>query len=351
MVKILSIINRRKHAIADNRFAGQKILINISSGIGDAVMAIPLLKALHDHFPDAAVSVIANRPTQPLFKTLSFVRQIYCEDENRSFIKYLRFVKIIRKEKFTLYIGAIPSNTIRMMLLPFLSGIPLRIKHVSPHRGVRNFDFLFDHLEPIPENRHRLDCNLDLMKTIHVNSDFPVEFPLLPLPEESLLSVKKLLSESGYHSHLPLVAVHPGCNPKAHYKRWPPENYMSLLNQLQSRHALQILLVGSSDETVALQQIENGLTVKPFNVAGKMNLLETACALSFCKLLISNDSGIMHLATAVNVPVFAIFGPTNDRHIGPYGKGHHVIRNGTDIRSVTVEQVFDRIISSGIFEC
>lgn len=309
-------------------------------------MAIPLLKAVHNNFPDVSISVIANRPTLPLFQNLAFIRNIYCADEYRSAIKYLLFAIMLRKEKFSVYIGTIPSNTIRMMMIPFLSGIPYRIKHCSPHQGINNYDFLFHYLELIPENRHRIDCNLDLLKAISANESSIVEFPLLRLSEDAKLSVKNKLIDAGFNPDLPIIAVHPGCHPKAFYKRWPQENYINLLNQLQKNYRLQILLVGGMDEKTEVQHIESGLVTKPLNMAGKLNLIETACALSYCRCLISNDSGVMHLATAVDIPVYAIFGPTNENHIGPYGKKHTIIRNGDKIEQVTVDQVMKILLES-----
>ncbi len=321
-------------------------LINISSGVGDAIMAIPLLKAVHNHFPAVSISVIANRSTLPIFKTFSFIRQIYCADDYRSVLKFFHFINILKKEKFNTYLGAIPSNTIRMMLIPFLSRIPHRIKHTSPHRDCANYDFLFQHLEPIPENRHRVDCNLDLMKAIKVHESSSVEFPLLELPQNIQLSVERILSDEGYKQSVPLVAVHPGCHPKAYYKRWPHQNYARLLNDLQKAYQIQILLVGGRDEMTEIHQIESGLAIKPLNMAGKLNLMETACALSLSRFLISNDSGIMHLAAAVDIPVFAVFGPTDDKHIGPYGKKHTVIRNGEKVEQVSVDQVMNILLES-----
>lgn len=337
LIRIAFIYRAKQNHKSDP--ANKHWLFNISSGVGDAVMAIPLLKAVHNYFPDISISVIANRPTLPLFQTLAFIRNIYCADDYRSTIKYLLFAKMLRKEKFSVYIGTIPSNTIRMVLIPFLSGIPHRIKHCSPHHGVNNYDFLFHHLEPVPGNRHRVDCNLDLIKALKVHESAGIEFQLLELPQNTRQSVERILSEEGYKQSLPLIAVHPGCHPKAYYKRWPHDNYVQLLNDFQKAYNIQILLVGGRDEKTEVQFIESGLLTKPLNMAGKLNLIETACALSFCKFLISNDSGIMHLAAALGIPVFAIFGPTNEKHIGPYGDIHTVIRNGLDINSVTVEQV------------
>ncbi len=324
----------------------EKILFNISSGVGDAVMAIPLLKSVHSNFPDAVISVISNRSTIPLFQTFTFINNIFCADDYRSVFKYIRLLKSLRSEKFQFYIGAIPSNTIRMILIPFLSGIPYRIKHCSPHHGINNYDFLFHHLETIPENRHRVDCNLDLIKVLKVQESSGIEFPLLELPQNSRQSVERILSQEGYKPSLPLIAVHPGCHPKAYYKRWPPEYYVQLLNELKKKYDVQILLVGGKDEIAELQHIDTGLTEKPLNFSGKMNLAETACALSYCRCLISNDSGIMHLAAAVDIPVIAIFGPTNDKHIGPYGKKHTVIRNGKKVEQVTVDQVMKILLES-----
>lgn len=324
------------------------ILLNVTSGVGDAVMAIPLLFRIHEIFPKADIILLINRSTKTIFQALSFHCDLHCIEDYEHIQGYIRLIFSIRKKQLSIYFGALPSNTIKMMLLPYLAKTSFRIKHQSPHRGSNNFDFLFHHLESIPENRHRIDCNLDLLKVFIQNVTVEIRKPLIDIPKDTKISIYNLLFKSGYNSDKPMMAIHPGCNPKALTKRWPSQNYVELINDIQKQYDIQLLIIGGHDEIGEIAYIQNLLNSSPLNLAGQLNLIETAAAISFCRFLVSNDSGIMHLAAAVDIPVFAIFGPTNDKHIGPYGMKHSVIRNGTDVNQVSIEQVI-RVLENSEF--
>lgn len=337
----------RKRTITMPDEANTHWLVNISSGIGDAIMALPMIYHLKLTYPKSQLTLLLNRPLKEIYESHPWIDRIYCVNEYSSVSSFIRLIRKLRSDNFTAYIGAIPSNTLRMVLLPVLSGIRPRIKHQSPHRGCNNFDFLFDHVEKLSTDRHRVECNLDLLKWFEIPLPENIAYPPWNFSDALKREVIGLMQEAGYDPTKPLGAVHAGCSVKAKHKRWPVERYAQLLNHLSEKTVIQILLIGGPDEMEETGQLEKSLRFRPINMAGRINLLQTAYVLTLCRFLISNDSGIMHLATAVQTPVLAIFGPTNGRHIGPYGEGHCILRNGEDVKAVSEEQVYKQIIQSG----
>ena len=105
-------------------------------------------------------------------------------------------------------------------------------------------------------------------------------------------------------------------------KRWPPEYFGKLASLLQ----LRSIIVGSKDDVHIANEIVARSRGKSFSLAGKTDLKELIAVIKGSKYLVTNDSGPMHIAAALGVPVFAIFGPTDPARTGPYGKGHTIIR-------------------------
>jgi heptosyltransferase-2 len=320
------------------------ILINISSGIGDALMAEPMIRSFKAGNPSLQIHILASRSTGFIFANHPQVQKIFVL--RAKWMSVLTLCRQLRKFKYDTYIGAIPSNTLSQVLIPYLSGIPFCVKHRSPHTGSRNYDFLFQRIETIPDGRHRIECNLDLLKHMGITNILPDIKPQIFLSEESVQYAEQILHGKGYDETKLTIGFHPGCNPQAAFKRWAPENYAQLMRYLYETWKAQILIVGGKDEEDDMKKIESLLTVKTLNFVGQTDLLETATLIKHCHFFITNDSGIMHLATAMDVPVFAIFGPKDERHIGPFGNKHTVIRNGKEVNNVTVEQVINTLLQS-----
>lgn len=331
------IFKKRKKPVTLNVKTASTYLMGISSGIGDALMAEPLIRTLKKFNTNITFHVIVSPSTCILFEKHPLVQKVFVLNPN--FKSILSLCLRLKKIKYDVYIGTIPSNTLSQIFIPFLSGIPFRVKHRTPHRGSRDFDFLFQIIEPLPEDRHRIACNLDLLKSLGIDIEMFDPLPFFYVSDTALASANNNLKKKGYDENKYIVGFHPGCNSNASFKRWLPENYIHLINQLSVNWNVQTLIVGGKDEEEDVKRIESGLVTKTFNFAGQSDLMETAALIKHCRFFVSNDSGIMHLATAVDVPVFAIFGPTNERHIGPYGVKHTVIRRGEAVNDVTVEDV------------
>jgi len=336
-------IFRRKPIPAFSRQINS-ILLGLNAGIGDALMATPLVQALKTAYPYATIDLIVNRATASVFESSPAATRLWFLNDS-GLRHFFKLIVQLRRSRYDLYIGSIPSNTVRQILIPYFAKIACMIKHRSPHSGSRNYDFLFDFIMEISYEKHRVDCNLELLTFLKINPK-PTG-PLISLSETAKRRAEAMLTARGVDpSGVVAIGFHPGCSPKALLKRWAPENYAKLMDNLAGKYSAQIIIVGGSDELKDVDEIEALLKHKPMNFCGKCSLQETAAIISHCKFFISNDSGIMHLATAVGVPTFAIFGPKDDRHVGPYGPKNTIIRNGSDVNSVTVGQVMEVLVTS-----
>ena len=319
-------------------------LLSISGGIGDALMAQPMVRALRQMNPHLKIDVLVSPATQILYEKDTDINRVWAVNNKLSL--WVQLILKLRHEHYDVYIGKIPSNTIRKTLLPYLAGIPVRVKHRTWERKCTDYDFLYQHIESINMERHRILCNLDLLKPFGVDPSDELNGPHLEIDQETSQSALLILSQLDFDTNKLTIGFHPGCNPSRAHKRWSAENYAALGNYLQQTYGAQIVIVGGKDEIEDIKKVASCMVTPPVIVAGRCTLLETAAIIKLCSLFISNDSGIMHLAAALDIPTFAIFGPTDDRHIGPFGKKHTVIRNTNDINTVTMPMVLDKIIGS-----
>lgn len=154
------------------------------------------------------------------------------------------------------------------------------------------------------KNRHAVDENLDVVRHLGLEvttPEFPVKFPVLPLDKPS-----------------PRIALVPVTRWKN--KCWPEECFASVGKQLRERTGATIYVLGSSEDVNVCRRVSEDIGDPVVNLAGRTSLVELGSLLSSMDLVVCNDSGPMHVAAAVNVPVIAVFGPTDPTRTGPYGQ-------------------------------
>ena len=163
---------------------------------------------------------------------------------------------------------------------------------------------------PRDKCRHAVEENLDMARFFGLPAAepvFPVRFPAAPRREPA-----------------PRIAVLPVSRWPT--KNWPVASFARAARGLQETYGATIFLIGGADNRDAAASIESQLQAPAVNCAGRLSLVETGSLLAEMQLLISNDSGPMHMAAALGVPVLAVFGPTDPVRTGPFGAGHRVLR-------------------------
>ncbi|MCF7849645.1 MAG: glycosyltransferase family 9 protein, partial [Kiritimatiellales bacterium] len=196
-----------------------------------------------------------------------------------------------------------------------------------------------DVVGPKNKNRHAIEENLDILRWLgkpFQPLEFPVRFPDVDF--------KALQTQ-------PLVVFAP-CSRHA-AKNWPAERFAEMGRLLE----LPVVLVGAPDDAATCQSIADGIGAAAVNMAGKTTLLELGGILQSADLVVTVDSGPMHIAAATGTPCLAIFGPTDPVRVGPYGPQHRVVRDLSlgpadgnysksdleSIRKISVEQVVDAV--------
>lgn len=283
---------------------GPRDLIISVNWIGDAIMAMPALQLYRRLHPDNRITVLARGVLADLWKLNPAPDDVIRYDGRPGIFSPL-YATLKRSHDCAWVL----PNSFRSALLAFRSGIPER---KGTHGGFRKF-MLTEHIKLKMPSHHLHQA----WETIHMMNPAAtvqkIPQPELDISEEAVAAaVRKFGIPAG-----PVVGMIPGAA-RGPSKRWPEEHFASLGKRMV-REGGSVVLFGGPDDAALC----GGLTekiVQCANLAGRTSMSEWAALMSVCDLVVANDSGGMHLAAALNVPVVALYGMTDPVRTGPIGK-------------------------------
>jgi heptosyltransferase-2 len=291
-----------------------KIVIRAPNWLGDAVMALPAMEAIRRALPEAFVTVAAIPSVAPIFEEQTSARQdsLVTLSDRRTEIRQLRgggFDTIL-----------LLPNSFRTAWTARRAGIPERWGFAVNMRT----PLLTKHV-PLPRTDvHQSTYYLELVRGLGIPAE--ERLPKIAVTARTATRAAKLLEAAGVAATAsPIVGFAPGAA-YGHAKRWPPSRVMDVIVRLTRERGATCVLLGAPSDRDAGREIESSLPsdVRAINLIGRTDLREFAGVLARCRAFVSNDSGGMHLAAAMGVPVTAIFGPTDERVTAPLGE-HDVL--------------------------
>lgn len=310
-----------------------KILVNVLSGIGDALMFTPALKKIKDEIPDCEIdALIMFKGVGDIYKNLPQVSQILFWDFlNKSKIDSLLFVLGLRG-KYDAVINAYPSNRKEYNIINFLTAADKRIAVEYLRMDYQNLGFLNNIRVKENDLLHNVEENILLAEKLTGRKSKEI-FPLqLNLTDEDLSAAENFLIDINIERNDFVIGFHPGCNTlKNHDKRrWEPEKFGLLGKKFIENNKARILIFGGPEEEYLKTQV---MDVIKLNGAYKVNtksLTQTAAVMKRCDLFITNDSSLMHIAAALQLNTIAIIGPTSPNYIRPWQTKHKIISLNLD---------------------
>lgn len=287
--------------------APERLAVFAPGWLGDAVMAIPAIADLRRALPEASIQVIARPAVAALFPLVSGVDDTIALPARGAGRR--DGLAAIRGRRFDA--ALLLPNSFNVALTAWRAGIPERWGYRSDWRSP-----LLTRPIASPTSRHQGALYQHLVAEL----GFP-NGPLTPelsASPDAVASARRLLAGAGWDEHAPLVALAPG----AAYggaKRWPPESFAALATVLAGEGARPVV-VGSDADREAAADVQNRAGGVAIDLTGQTDVPGLAGVLTLCRTLVTNDSGAMHVAAALDVPVVALFGPTRERETHPLGR-------------------------------
>lgn len=296
------------------------LLIIGPSWVGDMVMAQALFLLLKQRHPERSMDVVAPDWSLPLLARMPQVRRAWPLDVGHGQLGLGRRLRLGKQLRGRYGAAIILPNSFKSALLPFHARIPQRTGFLGELRWG-----LLNDIRPLDKQALPRTVDRFLALGLAPREPLPASIPIPALavsPPAALATLEKWM----VWDNVPLLALCPG----AEYgpaKRWPAERFAQLAQRMIQR-GWRVLVCGSHKEQPLGEEIAATAGPAALNLAGKTTLDEAVEILSLATCVVSNDSGLMHVATALERPVIALFGSSDPHHTPPLGRQTHVITLG-----------------------
>lgn len=310
----------------------QRIVVRGTNWVGDAVMTVPALRQLRHLFPTAHITLATRAWAEGLFADADFLDDLQTH-EGTGLLSVIQQVRQWRKGNFDL--AVLFPNSLETALVASLARVPLRIGYATEGRQA-----LLTHPLSLPEwrsSKHEVFYYLKIVAELEWLLKHEQSF-LDSQPDGSLeVSAERKFSARGFlrgegvkqPGGGKLVALCPGSiNSRA--KRWPTERYAALADKLIEELTAEVVLIGSAAEMEVSLEVARQMRNQPILLTGKTDLAKLVAVLSLVDLLVTNDTGPAHIASALGRPTLVIFGPTNPLTTRPFSPFGEIIREPPD---------------------
>jgi len=308
-----------------------KFLIVGPSWVGDAVMAQTLYKLIKESNVNSKIEVLSPNWSIPILERMEEVSRSIISPFNHGELRIksrFDFGRELREEGYERAI--IMTNSLKSSLIPFFAKIPVRTGWL----GEMRFGLIND-LRSKDKSNYPLMieqfAKLSINPIKDLNKSLP--YPSLTIDSDNL---KEQLIKLEIDSEKPSIAICPGAE-FGPAKRWPSNYYAEVCNEYLSR-SWNILVFGSNNDEKIGNNIQKGidkdLSDQFFNLIGKTSLIDVIDLLSHCKKVVTNDSGLMHIAAAVDTPLVAVYGPSSPKFTPPLIDNHVVLRKSEGFDSI-----------------
>jgi heptosyltransferase II len=296
-----------------------RVVVRATNWLGDAVMSLPAIRAIRGAFPNAHVAVLARPWVADLYARERCIDQIVLYPA-KTFAERGAFARSLRAARFDAAI--LLPNSFDSALTMWMARIPERIGYNRDARGI-----LLTRAIPVPEPgdipRHERFYYLELLRRAGILEKFP---PTEPIELDGIPAAREAgaakLAALGINP--PVIGVSPGAA-YGNAKRWLPERFAEAASRVAAERSAAVLVFGAASERALCQQVADA-TPSAHNLAGETTLCEFIDLAASCSLFLTNDSGAMHIASALGVPVAVVFGATDDATTGPSGRQWRIVR-------------------------
>ena len=291
------------------------IIVCMPNWIGDFVMGVPILQDLKTAFPNAELTAMCRKPLGELLEKDPYIDKVFSYSKPSGFQRRQEKRSMIEKLRQGKYdVGVLLTNSFSTAWWFWQGRVKQRIGFSKDGRR-----FLLNKSLPFPKakDRHLVEIYKELLIPLGIKPSGTK--PRLYIDDDELAKAQKNLEKFGINQNDPLIGINPGAA-YGQAKCWFPKRFQAVANDLIAE-GKKIVFFGDLKSKSMIDDICKELPSSVVNLAGATSLRELMAYIKLCKLLLTNDSGPMHMASALGTDVVALFGSTNPTYTGPYGKG------------------------------
>lgn len=294
-----------------------KILIRATNWVGDAIMALPALRAVRSRFPEASIAIVARPYVADIYRGQGICDELIPYDPKGAHAGLggrERLARELRAQKFD--VALLLQNAFDAAWLASRAGVPERIGYARDGRGL-----LLTRKIRVPKTgeipAHEQFYYLELVRRAGWIDTLPSESHIaLRVSEEQCRRAEEVIGSAGAGQKRMRIAIGAGAS-YGSAKCWPPERFADFVNRFRVHTDADVILFGTAAEGEVSSAIVAGIKGPCISLVGKTNIVDLPALLSCCQLFVGNDSGAMHVAAAVGLPVVAVFGPTDPHGTAP----------------------------------
>lgn len=294
------------------------ILIRMPNWLGDLVMATPIIQDVRTKWPNASITAMCQSPVGALLENNPHLNEVLNFKKPSGWIRpspHIDLINTLRRGEYNL--GILLTNSFSSAWWFWRGHVKNRIGFAGNLRGL-----LLDKAIPFPQNKETQHLVLTYKTLLYPLGIAPSSTPpTLYVSENEKKAAQALLKTKGYDPEKNILI---GINPGAAYgsaKCWLPERFHAVTEKLLLDPRVVVAYFGDPSGASLVNDICKGFTSRVLNFAGKTTLRELLALIQSCSVMLTNDSGPMHIAGALKVPLVALFGSTSDIKTGPYGGG------------------------------
>ncbi|MBI3995509.1 MAG: glycosyltransferase family 9 protein [Nitrospirae bacterium] len=307
----------------------ERILIIKLGAVGDVIHALPVLETLRACFPDAHIGWAVEEAAAPILDGNPALSELIRLERKKlrgmsGLVYFRRWLQSLRERRFDAVLD--PHNLFKTGLIAFASGASVRVGFGKIREG--NFLFMNRWIRPAVRYRHAVEKYLGLLEPLGIQEQqWAVRFPLVWSSRDEDW-IDRFWTQEGFgrggSKQETVVAVNPGANWPS--KRWMPERYGQVADRLAKEHGSRILILWGPGEQPLAERIARSMR-EPSVVAPETDLKRLTALMKRCRLLITGDTGPLHIAAALGIQTVSLFGPSDPTRNGPYGRGHAIVRS------------------------
>jgi ADP-heptose:LPS heptosyltransferase len=295
------------------------VVVFSTAGIGDTLSDTPAIRALRESFPTCRITVVVHRGRRAVLEGNPNIDRLIPHVKGP--LSFLRTLLAIRGERPDTAV-TLRANDPDIWPLAYLSGARV----IASRPRMTRFPFLVNLPVDVPDwmERPGVEQTLEIVRAL--GADTPDPRMDYVVPETARRAVEGLLRDRGLDRDT-LVAMQVHVSPRLAFRDWPVEHYVSLGRKILEAYPVRLVITGGREDVPAAMAVGEELGPGATVFAGRLSLPETAALLTRCRILVTTDTGVMHLGFAVRVPTLALLHPYNAHRVGPHGYGglHRVV--------------------------